>query len=382
MDRTAHGAPTIQASAILGAALCLAGLPLAACGDAPAAPVELIEAPQRTAAQDTATRALLAEMARYRVCGGLQNRFVPLPEDRPGAQRRVTEGRLWVNDCRVTREGERLSLHLSGRGWQWVERTAPGPLGSSFTVRGTVRLEASIDITSELDISSDVDAHRVRIALTPTDPPRARVTPIGTIPIEPDGGWSGLIGGLGGLLGLSPRDQARPLLEEQAALTVRRQLASGATLTLDLCTGQPDLVLGPLADDASADPPPFDEGGVRWIDNARVRVHPGGLDLSGPWTTRDGDATFELDVESGGPVEVAVLCRDDAARLASSYLAGGDATLAGHVSTARVSGRAAIPLRGADCEAPHVLLTSPVDTLLRYRVLREGDEPEAQIDCE
>jgi len=360
----------------------LAGLLLlAGCGDAPAPTIEPVEAPHRTAVEDGAMRALVAEMARHRACEAVQGRFLPLPEDRPGAQRRVTEGRLWVQECTVEREDESLSLHLAGRGWQWVERSAPGPLGSSFTVRGTVRLEASFDVTAEIDLRADVDARLARIALTPTDPPRARVTPIGTIPVEPDGGWSSVIGGLGSIFGLSPRDQARPLLEEQAALTVRRQLAGGATISLDLCTGQPDVVLGPLADEAPLEAAPFDDG-ARWVDNARVRLHAGGLDLSGPWDTSEEDASLELDVESGGPVEVTVLCQADAAQLASSFLAGGTATVQRSASHQSVSGRATIPLRKADCPSSHVLLVAPVDTLLRYRVTSDEDEAHALIGCE
>ena len=366
-----------RASALLGLTLMIS-----ACGDSPAAPVQPIEAPHRTAVQDMALRALLAEMARHRACEGLQGRFLPLPEDRPGVQRRVTEGRLWVSECRVGRESDQLSLHVAGRGWQWVERTAPGPLGSSFTVRGTVRLEASFDVTSEVDLHADVDERRVRIALSPTDAPRARVSPIGTIPVEPDGGWSSLIGGLGGLFGLSPREQARPLLEEQAELTVRRQLAGGATLTLDLCTGQPDLVIGPVGDDVAFDPPPFDEAGARWLDNARVRVHPGGLDMSGPWQTDETDARFEIDVESGGPVEVTVLCESDATLLASTYLAGGVASVQRSASRQTVSGREQIELLKEDCRQSYVLVTAPVETLVRYRVSRDGEDAEALIGCE
>lgn len=355
---------------------------VAACGDGVAPRVEPLPAPERTAAQDRAMRALLVDVARHRACELLRDRFVPLPEDRPGAQRRVVEGRLWIDRCEVRREEDRLGLTLSGRGWQWVERSAAGPLGSSFTVRGTVRLEASLELTSALDLRYEEDARRVLIALTPSAAPTATVRPIGTIPVAPDGGWSSIIGGLGGLFGVSPEAQARPLLEEQAALVVRQQLARGVTLGLDLCTGQPDVTFGPVGDGQAVEPPPFEaDDGARWLDNQRVRLHEGGLDLSGPWDTTDGDGSFELVVESGGPVEAFVLCRAEAALLASSYLAGGDATPRAHASRQRVHDRASLALRAEDCAAPHVLLTSPGDATVRYRVRRDGLTPEALVDC-
>lgn len=363
--------------------LLLLVLALAGCGDSPATvDVEPIDAPRRTAAQDRALRRLAIDALRHRACPALRDRFLPLPEDRPAAQRRAIEGRLWVSECRLDREAETLSLRLQGRGWQWVERSAAGPLGSSFTVRGTVRLDATVSMTSELDLRYDEDAHRALVALTPTESPRATVTPIGTIPVAPDGGWSSLIGGLGGLLGASPQAQARPLLEQEAAGIVRRQLAGGATLSVDLCTGQPDLVFGPVGDGEAVEPPPFEGGEGLWLDNARVRLHPEGLEISGPWDTGEGDGAFELEVESGGPVDARVLCRADAAVLASQFLAGGRASLPAGASQQTVRDRATLALRNEDCASPHVVLTASTETTVRYRVTRDDLRPEAYVDCQ
>ncbi|MCB9598535.1 MAG: hypothetical protein H6719_37820 [Sandaracinaceae bacterium] len=237
-------------------------------------------------------------------------------------------------------------------------------------------------MTSELDVRYDEDGRRVLLALTPTTPPSATVRPIGTLPVAPDGGWSEIIGGLGGLFGVSTEQQARPLLEEEAGLLVQRQLAQGVTLGVDLCTGQPDLAFGPIGDGDPIAPPPVESAGVVWIDNQRVRLHEGGLDVSGPWSTEDGDGTFELEVELGGPVDAYVMCRAEAALLASAYLAGGEARPSGAVSRQQVHDRASLALRAADCVDPHVVLTAPSETTLRYRVRRDGASPEALVDCE
>lgn len=362
-------------------ALVLAALLLAACGESAAPSVETVATPERTAAQDRAMRALMTDVAEHRACAALRDRFVPLPEDRPGARRRVTEGRLWINACRVEHTDAGLSLHLEGRGWQWVERTGAGPFGSSFTVRGTVRFEATLDVESELDVHYDDDAHRVLFALTPTRSPRARVTPIGVIPVAPAGGWSSIIGGIGALFGVSPQQSARPLLEEQAALTLERELARGATLSVDLCTSQLDLVLGAVGDGETVEPPPY-PGEERWIDNARVRLHEGGLDLSGPWDTAGGDIWFDVEVESGGPIEVAVLCRPEASIVASTYLAGGSARAGSPVSRQTLRDGASVALRAEDCAQPHVMLTSAGEATVRYRVRRDGLVTEALVDCD
>ncbi|HJL14485.1 MAG TPA: hypothetical protein RMH99_02445, partial [Sandaracinaceae bacterium LLY-WYZ-13_1] len=175
--------PTTRRAArrpVLGA-LGLAALAfLSSCGDDAATAGEgpVAPPPERTAAQDEALRAMVADVAEGRACRALRDRFLPLPEDhagRPRDGRPVVEGRLWVNECAIERRGERLSVHLGGRGWQWVERDGAGPLGSRFTVRGTVPFEATVDLESAVDLRYDERDRRAAVLLTPRGAPRARV---------------------------------------------------------------------------------------------------------------------------------------------------------------------------------------------------------------
>lgn len=355
---------------------------LEACAEDGPAPIAPIAAPERSAVQDRAMRGLVMDIAEHQACAALRDRFVPLPEEATGGLRRAVVGRLWVSECRVAREDDRLAVHIGGRGWRWVERTAAGPFGSSFTVRGTVRLQAAFELTSEVDVRYDEDGHRLFLALTPNATPHARVRPIGAIPLEPAGGWSSIIGGLGGLLGMSPRDRARPLLEEEGARSVERELSRGATLVVDLCTSQVDVLIGALGDGVAPPEPPYPGHDVRWLDNARVQLHPGSIDLAGPWDTSDGDLVQELEVESGGPVEVALFCRPEAAIVASAYLAGGDADLSAAVSRHTMSGTSTLAIPRDACAEPHVLLRASRDTTLRYRIRRENQVPEALVDCD
>ncbi|MCZ7683362.1 MAG: hypothetical protein M5U28_33085 [Sandaracinaceae bacterium] len=174
------------------------------------------------------------------------------------------EGRLWVSRCEVERRGEALALSVGGRGWRWVEDSAPGPLGTSYTVRGHVRFEADVDVTADVDLRYDERGHRVLAALTPRESARARLTPIGALPVVADGGWSSVLGGLGGLLtGSSVGDRARPLVQEHGARMVQRMLRAGATFSLDLCSGQIDGALGAIEDGAAPPARPYgDEGAV------------------------------------------------------------------------------------------------------------------------
>ncbi len=359
-----------------------------ACSDVPEAGVTLAPpgSPERTAVQDRAIRALVMDVAEGRACAALDGAFVPLPEDRPArppSELPVVEGRLWVSRCEVERRGETLALSVGGRGWRWVEESAPGPLGTSYSVRGHVRFEADVDVTADVDLRYDERGHRVLAALTPRESARARLTPIGALPVVADGGWSSVLGGLGGLLtGSSVGDRARPLVQEHGARMVQRMLRAGATLSLDLCSGQIDGALGAIADGAAPPARPYGDE-EPWRDNARVRLRPGGLDASGPWAADGRRMLADLEVEDGGPAQAALLCREEAALLASEHLSTGAASFRG-ASTTATRGRAiALSLEAGACEEAVlvVLASGQLDVRYRYRVRREGDTREAWVRC-
>jgi len=359
---------------------------LIACGPDPApAPIEPTPPPTRSAAQDRALRHMAIDVAEAQLCGLLLDRFVPLPEDRPERPRDrlpLVEGRLWLSECHAERRGDALALHLAGRGWQRVERSAAGPLGSSFSVRGVVRLEATLDLEAELDLGYDERTHRASVTLTPRTTPRARVTPIGTVPVSADGGWSSVVGGIGGLLGTSPEARARPMLEAQAAITVERELARGATLQLDLCTGQLHATLGALGDGEAVPAPPYADDEVRFRDNLRVRLRDGAFDLSGPF---DGPIHVDLEVESGEGVNAAILCGPEAALTASAFLSSGETPYPAHPERSRSvrRGAPATLTLPEGCPRAH-LYVSAVDrrtpTTFRYRV-RDDAEVEPLVRC-
>ena len=378
------------ARAALSGLLIATGCGATGCGDnanedqVPVAPM-----PTRTAAQNDALRAMAMDLARAQACPALEGRFLPLPEDprtRTPGELPTTVGRLWVDACTVERHGDDLAMHLGGRGWQWVEESGAGPLGSSFTVRGTVRMEATVDLEGSLDLRYDERAHRASVVLTPLSQAQARVVPIGAIPVTPDGGWSGLIGGLGGLLGASPQASARPMLEERAAADLRRELAQGATVVLDLCTSQVSGGLGALGDSEAPPARPWPDDGHLWLDNSRSRLHPGMVDISGPWPTGDTRVVFELELEEGSGADVAIVCRQEAERVAAAALSGVDASARTVVrrAVARPGAPIELSVEESECAEPHFVvapLGSGGAVTYRSRVRHEGDEADALVRC-
>ncbi len=347
------------------------------------------DAPQRTAVQDQAMRALIMDIAEARACDELNGRFVPLPEDRPEgpsrSDRAVIEGRLWVSECSVEREDEYLALHIAGRGWRWVDRTSEGPLGSAFTARGQLRFEANIDVDAAVDLRYDRDARRAVIALTPLDRIHARVTPIGSLPVTAEGGWSGVIGGLGALLGAPIEARTQSSVGEEATAIAQRQLRGGATLAVDLCTSQVDGALGPLGDGDAPAERPYPQGTDRWLDNARAELRADAIDLSGPFAASERPLHFEVDVESGGPADVAIVCRDEAARIASEYLSNTRPRAGERAAHGEASAHdpLTITLEPGRCDEAVLMVRPTREQQVRYRYLvrREGDTSEAWVRC-
>lgn len=347
------------------------------------------EPPERTAAQNDALRAMVIDVAEAQACPSLVDHFLPLPEDReqgfgPG-ELPIVEGRLWVSECRVERRDGALGMHVEGRGWQWIQRSAAGPFATEFMVRGHVRFEASAQLDADVDLGYDTEARRARVVLTPRGEPIASLRPIGTLPVTSGGGWSGIIGGLGSLLGADVQSGARPIVEEQGAAMMRRLLGGGATFTLDLCRGQLDGSLGAIGDGQAPPPRPYDDG-EPWIDNMRVRLRPGGLDMSGPWEFDGARLLFDVDIEEGSGAEVVVVCAREASVIASEFLGGGGAQIESPLAHQQV--RRGHPLELAvdegHCEAP-VLVVMPSTNesiLYRYRVRREGATTQALANCD
>lgn len=359
---------------------CLLALLLVACGDPPP-PAELapIEAPTRNAAGDASLRRMVAEMAEHGVCESLTHTFVPLPET--GSDRRrwmPVQGRLWVSECSAERVEERLRVSLVGRGWQWVDEEGAGPLGSSFRVRGTVRFEASLTLEGELDLRYDAETRRAQVIVTPRPGLGVRVSPIGAVPVAPSGGWSGLIGGIGGLFGVSPEAQAREQLEARAGARMRNELARGLTISLDLCSGQVQPTLGALAEGEAPPMPPVPE--ERWIDNQEVLLQPGGLDIAGPYDA--DDLELKLERFDGPPFAVHLVCAEDGERIAATYLATGEARVAGALQSHRLD--ASLWLQDIEpCESVHlVTLGGETPSRFGYRARRLSEVRSPLVNCD
>jgi len=363
------------------------------CGGSPPAAETARPAPppERTAAQDTAIRSLLLELADYHLCAALQGEFVALPDADAAAGAAggasPSAGRLWIERCTTARRGNRIALGLRGRGWTWVERGTTGPLGSSFTVRGHLRFQTSIDLAGEIDLGYAVDRKLVSIWLSPREAADATVTPLGAVPVAPDGGWSSVVGALGGVFGDTVEQRARVSVQQEGSAQMRDRLTSGLTVTASLCTGQTDVIVGALGNGVTPERP-FAADGKRWLSNQRVRLRPNGLDVAGPWEATGSRVRIDLEVERGATIDARVMCSAEASAVAEAWLAGRAPERAARVRRAQrlaAHDSVAFELETRDC--PLVLVTQPAPgatepVVFRYRAAATDDVVTPLVRCE
>ena len=362
------------------------------CGDGgDAADAPIISEPSRTAVQDRALRSLLSSAGESRLCDALVGRFVGLQDPDaatgPSAGLAPAMGRLHVETCRAERRsGGDLALQLGGRGWTWADESRAGPLGSRFAVRGYLRFRVTVDLVGALDLGYSEESRVLSIWYSPTTTPSAQMTLQGEVPVRAQGGWSGIIGTVGQILGGPLPQQASPSVAELGAAQVSRRLGQGITATVDLCTSQPDVVVGAMSNGQTARRP-YPPDGTLWLANERVAINRGGLDIAGPWTVGDDGLRVDMESESGPGFEARLMCQAQALRVFDAFFNGRPASVMEELRRLQVaSGRTgAVQLDSSSC--PVMLLLTPdpqasAQTELRYRVVEPGHRVTGLLSCD
>jgi hypothetical protein len=367
-----------------------------ACGGAPQDPDDALSfspasAPVRTVAADRDVRMLLVDLAAENLCRHIAGEFVGLSgtgEERPSAAEskrdpsRARRGRLWVERCHAERkDGGELALELEGRGWRWVDR-ATEKLGARFSVSQYVRFDASVRARGTIDVSYARSKRIARLILSPTQPVRARVRPRGEVDARAEGVWAALLGGAASIAGSGPDEQASDKVASEGSRGLADRLASGYTVSFDLCTGQKYESIGALPEGELPHVPVAAAGRV-FEENERVELMPGGVDLSGPFEQKDLPIAFDLDVESGAGVVARAVCAPEASRVAEAFLEGREPpdveALAGAVVSAGI--RETLRVERASCDV--VLYTRPRGKTAKFAYLAwsEGSRARAYAPC-
>lgn len=372
-------------------ALPLLPLFLSACAASapPPAPSPLLPPPASAAAPPASDPAsdvkrLLLDTAGSDACSKLRGKFVGLPAPSPleGADAGLakTAGRWWIRACTSASDGATLKLRLAGPGWSWVDQTSSG-----FRVAQYVYFAVDAELSGTLDVGYDPSARIASIWLLPAAGANARVEPLSDVNAKADTLFSGaLVAGTLGLMGKVADDAAKRQVGTQGAEQFQKRLSDGATITLDMARGQLDLSMGRLPKGVVPKRPFAD--GAPWLLNERQELHPGGLQVAGPF---DPAATVLLDatIENGPGLAWRVVCRADAEAAFDAVARGGSPALppfepglGGAVTTTTTS---SVVIHPPGC--PFSLVTgtagaAPSDVALRLRTDAEAAPPPRAVE--
>lgn len=89
---------------------------------------------------------MLAELASAKACDQIRNNFQALPA---AGRDNVMSGVLWIHTCRITNTGTKVTFHLEGHGWQWIDEEKKKG-GGTFSVHQYVRFGLVATITGTL----------------------------------------------------------------------------------------------------------------------------------------------------------------------------------------------------------------------------------------
>lgn len=346
-----------------------------------------IDLPARTAAESEDVRDLVTDLVAGRICDEIRGTFHALHGSarRSAADREPIAGRLWLEDCQVRRHPDAIGLRIHARGWRWIDREIE-QLGARFAIDQYVRFAAELGGSLTADLAYDRDQHRIYLWLTPSEPLRVAVEPIGEIEVRRPEAWSAVLGWAAEVFpGASLEARAREQLSRQSSRRIASRLAGGYTLIVDLCTGARHLGLGAV-EEGQVPEELAREREHAWLQDLRVRLHPGGIDVAGPFPAGARSLRAEIEVRGGPGVHAEVLCRSEAEKVVDAFVSG--APLPEVRPRARARARAGAPatLRAtADCDL--AIITRPVSArapvLYQLRVARAGaaEAPEGVLAC-
>ena len=304
-------------------------------------------APVENAASDSDLHVMLAELASSRACGMIRDVFEGL---RAPNHPDVVTGVLWLRQCESSNVGTRVTFHIKGNGWLWVDQSNHRG-GGTFVVRQYVRFKIAATLGGALDIGYDHSNHVTTIGFTPDRAPAVEFSTIGSVDVDSKSVWSSVVGAVGTVFATSPETAATGLAKAQGTKQLAAMLAHGIAVTVDLCTGLIRAHLGrpPKGEMAAAD-----VGETRRVP---VEIEPEGVMIIGPQLAGDG-LTLEADTVQGA-VNLSLVCVKDAEAVAAAFVAGRSKPNVPVLATIDLRNHARLRLGPTAC--PVVVIATPLD---------------------
>lgn len=272
-------------------------------------PVETPPPIVKGAAGDTDLRIMIAQIAATKACDLVEHQFRTLRANTPGEP---VVGVVWLRDCNITHDGTKLTIEVSGRGWEWVDRES-SKAGGSFRLRQYVKFELHARFGGEVDVAYAPRTHVATLWLSPTGKPEVAIKTLGDVEVDRDGVWSNVVGFVGSAVGHDPDQAGQNQVHEEGKRSGIEQLAKGLTITMNLCNGLSHVMLGRLPRGI------YGPAGAGETRRAPIEIHPTGVLVFPPQAAPDG---LTIRVDSQGPVRIGLACRDQGEAAAAAFLDG------------------------------------------------------------
>jgi hypothetical protein len=331
-------------------------LSIGACHQAPsveqsahaAEPAPSAKPVERGAVGDSDLRTMLTEVASAKACELIRGQFRPLrAPDRP----EVVTGIMWIRECKMSNVGTKVTLVLSGNGWQWADQQQH-KAGGAFAIQQYVKFAMTASIPGTLDMAYAPSDHIVSLWFTPATPPEVTFTPVGDIDVDKKGLWSSVVGTVGSLFGQSPEHLAKGEAKSQGGHELEKQLADGLSITIDLCTGLSRFHLGREPKGTLNKP---DAGETKKVP---IELQPNALMVFGPQLV--GEAGFTANVDSPtATLHAALACADQVDALAAAYVAGQPLPAIKTLAAKDIRGKGTLRIAKANCQV--ALITQELD---------------------
>jgi hypothetical protein len=273
---------------------------------------------------------------------------------------------------------------LDARAWRWVDEKSK-KLGATFEVDQYATMKVSVELQGSVELAYSDRAHVLNLWVVPSRAPKADVRPLRQMDAEAKGAWSELLGAFGRVIGQGPDQQATKQVKKKGGKQFEKQLGRGYSVAVDMCTGQRHEKLGELPE-GKLPPVAFPPGDRRWLENERVRLQKGGIDLTGQFKVDAGKLEAEIDVEDGGPLRAALVCEADAARIATAFTEGKKLPRVDPLVERVVTKGASKTLKADNLGCPAVLYTVPepkakLPATFKLIVYEPGNRIEPLVPC-
>ena len=317
--------------------------------------------PIRGAVGDTDLRVMLAELASAKACERIADTFRGL---RAEGRKDVTTGVLWMRDCKITNDGTSVTFRLGGQGWQWTEKKQQ-KAGAEFEVRDYVKFDVRATIHGAIDIGYDRDKHIVSLWFSPTKTPDIKFTPLGDIPVDENGLWSSIVGGIATAATESPEEQSKDKAEQQGEQTFAKEMVKGMTVAIDLCTGYQRFSMGRPAKGELGPPDPGE------TKQRPIEIQPRGMIVFGPYEAPKG---MHVTINSNGPIRVGLACLDDVKPAVAAHIAEQQAPLIETLAQRDITGKGELEIKKQSCKVVLV-----VRSLAQHEVMFDWQRPPREI---